>query len=75
MTKLELYNSWKSTMRSLILLGGQLMLVKKDWPIFAEMEVLKQDKKKLRTAVRFIKYIIKLFTGAPPLGDILDIIN
>ncbi len=57
MTKLELYNSWKSAMGGLILLGDQIKLVK-DWSVFS-MTLSKEDKKKIKTAVRFIKYIIK----------------
>lgn len=57
MTKLELYNSWRSALKGLILLGEQIKLVK-DWSVFT-MEMSKEDKKKIKTAVRFIKYIIK----------------
>ena len=57
MTKLELYNSWKSAMRGLILLGDQIKLVKK-WNEFS-MTLSKEDKKKIKTSVKFIKYISK----------------
>jgi hypothetical protein len=50
--------SWKSAVRGLVILGGRMREMK----IMAEevaKEVKKEDKKKLRTSLKFIKYIIK----------------
>ena len=54
---MELYNSWKSAIGGLILLGDQIKQSKK-WKLFI-VPVAKEDKKKIKTAVRFLKYIIK----------------
>ena len=57
MNKMELYNSWKSAIGGLILLGGQIKQ-SNNWKLFI-VPVAKEDKKKIKTAVRFLKYIIK----------------
>lgn len=57
MTRLELYTSWKSAIGGLVLLGDQIKMVK-HWKLFL-VPLAKEDKKKIKTAVRFIKYIIK----------------
>jgi hypothetical protein len=50
--------SWKSAVRGLVILGGRMREMK----IMAEevaKEIMKEDKEKLRTSLKFIKYIIK----------------
>ena len=50
--------SWKSAVRGLVLLGGR-MKEKKLMGKEVAKEVKKEDKKKLRTSLKFIKYILK----------------
>ena len=62
MSQHENVTSWKSAIRGLTLLGMQTPNVFLDIKIPAKevaKELDKEDKKKIKTAVRFIKYILK----------------
>jgi hypothetical protein len=50
--------SWKSAVRGLVILGGRMEEMKTMSKEVAK-EIKEEDKKKLQTSLKFIKYIIK----------------